>query len=175
MLERPKRSLFSRKSLWITIIDFAIIFTILFFINSYLLSIKAIKFKDFKLKFKCDKLRNNIGYVFTFNILNKGDNEKEIKTDNNVKFFIQQKENKKIVWEKYIKKPTFPLNVLKNSLILKEDDFISYTYIYDFQNEPILTQDKWLFGVKLTIETNDFSLTIPVTTKSKKGFGKLLK
>ncbi len=175
MLERPKRFLFSRRSLWITIIDFAIIFTILFFINSYLLSIKAVKFQDFKLKFKYDKLRNDIGYVFTFNILYKGDNEKEIKTDNNVRFFIQKKNDKKIVWEKHIKKPTFPLNILKNSLILKEDDFISYTYIYDSQNETVLTQDKWLFGVKVTMETNHFTLTIPVTTKSKKGFGKLLK
>ena len=101
-----------KRSLLITIIDFVIIFFVIFLINSYLLSIKTITYKDFKLKYKYDKLKENLGYIFTLSIKNNSDKKRILPIDNKVNFYIENKETKKNFWQKNIQKPSFPLNAL---------------------------------------------------------------
>ncbi|MBU1077666.1 MAG: hypothetical protein KKH98_10260 [Spirochaetes bacterium] len=160
----------------ITAIDFAIIFAIIFFINTYLLSIKVLIYKDLKLKFKYDKLKDNIGYVFTVSLKNTGEKEIRLPVDNKVNFFIQTRIDKMIIWEKHIDKPSFPLSTTGSSTIrLKKEDLISYTYIFDIQNEPVIPENEYYFGVNLLCDTNRLRLDIPASTKPKKGMGNLFK
>ncbi len=171
---RPRRK--RRLSLIITFVDFVIIFAFVFYMNQVLSKIKKIEHDDLKIKYKYDKLKDNVGYIFSLSIINNGRTNKKMKKDNNVKFFIIEKENKKLVWEKHIPKPSFPMGLSKKGpIIIKPDSHISYTYIYDQQNEVSLGKGEWRFGARLAIGTNEFKLSIPRSTKPQKGFGGFIK
>ena len=168
MLKRRKNK--RRLSLIITMLDFIIIFIVIFFINYYLFKAKAIQHEDLKIKYKYDKLRENVGYVFSLKIENIGETNRVIKKDNNVVFYIEEKDSKKVIWEKHISKPSFPMGVSTNDIIeLKPEDLISYTYIYDLQNEVFLPKGEWRFGSRATIGTNKLNISIPRSTKRAKG------
>lgn len=145
-------------------------------INSNILSIKKEKFNNLLLKFKYDRLSSQLGYIFTFNIMNEGKTEEIIEFSEDMVFYITNIEKREMFWEKSIDKPSFPLNIKKTSkFILKPDDMISFTYIYDYNDEDILPKAEWRLGVKCQIGTNNFSLFLPLTTRPKKGFGKLFR
>lgn len=170
MLKRIKRK--RRISLIITFVDFIIIFIVIFYINVHLLKTKTVKYNDLKLKYKYDKLKDNMGYIFSLSIVNNGETNKTMKKDNRVRFFIKEKENNKKIWEKHIPKPTFPIVIKEiDSIILKPDDLISYTYIYDLQNEVTLPEGEWRFGSRVTIGTDEIIMSLPRSTKPTKGIG----
>lgn len=168
MLEPRKKK--RRLSLMITILDFVIIFIVIFFINYYLFKAKTVQFEDLKIKYKYDKLRENMGYVFSLKIENAGKTNRVMKKNNKVIFFIEEKDSKKMIWEKHIPRPSFPMNVSKTDLIiLKPEELISYTYIYDLQNEVFLPEGEWRFGSRVTIGTNELTISISRSTKPAKG------
>ncbi len=165
-----------KRALFITILDFVIIFFVVFLINNYLLSTKSLTIDNLKLKFKYDKLKNGIGYIFAFDITNIDKKEKNMDVDNKVIFYIQNKGDKSIIWKKHVEKPSFPMDTAKEkTIVIKPEGHISYTYIFDAIKEVQLPQDDWSFGVNVDIGTNKCSLSIPVTTKRKKGLSKLFK
>ena len=171
---RPRRK--RRLSLIITFIDFIIIFFFIFYINQVLTKIKKVEHDGLEIKYKYDKLKDNVGYIFSLSIINNGETNKKMKKNNNLIFFIIEKKTRKLVWEKHILKPSFPMEISKKDvIILKPDSHISYTYIYDQQNEVSLGKGEWRFGARLAIGTNEFKLSIPRSTKPKKGFGGLIK
>ncbi len=176
MLQRPKRRRRKRRlSLIITFIDFIIIFGVIFYIQQYMSKIKTCEYGDLKIKYKYDKLKD-IGYIFSLNIINYGTTNIRIKKDNRVKFFIMEKESKKLIWEKIIPKPTFPMNLSKtDSIILKPDDHIGYTFIYNSQNEVNLPKGEWRFGSTVTIGTKKLEVSIPRSTKPVEGFADFFK
>jgi len=167
MLERHKKK--RRLSLIITILDFIIIIIVIFFINMYLFKTKSIEYENFRVKYKYDKLRDNMGYIFSLKIENISPEEKEIKKDNNVYFYIENKKGT-LIWEKHSPRPTLPMGqVEKKVILLKPDDILSYTYIYDFQNEVKLGKGEWRFGARITLGTNQLNISIPRSTKPRKG------
>lgn len=174
MLERPKKK--RRLSRFITLINLFIIFMFIIIVNQYLFVVRTRTYNDFQIKYKCDNLKDNMGYIFSLSIINKSSTNRIVNKDNKVKFFIEEKNTGKPIWEKFIPKPSFPMGLAKtNSLILKSDDLISYAYIYNLQTETNIPEGEWLFGSMVTIGTAELILTIPRSTKPKKGWGKLIK
>jgi len=168
MLTRSKKHKISRI---ITLIDFIIIILVIFYLKYYLFKYKTINYNGLQIKYTYEKFKKNLGFGFKLNIENKTDAKKIITIISNVKFFIRNKDTKKIFWEKEVKNPTFPVS-FSNTKIFKinPQGLIGYIYDYYFQNEKPIPKGYWDFGVSITINTQKIILSLPKSTRKKTSF-----
>lgn len=165
-----------KRTFIITIIDFIIIFFVIFYITNYVLVVRSVKIKGFKLRFKYMTLKENIGYILNLSIESAKPQTLLLGNNGQVKFFIKRKDDGATLWRKWVypqRKTTEIIThkdviIKKDKFYLKDDDIISFNAIYDNYADGFLKDGKYLFGASLAINNTNAEISIPVIIKKGK-------
>ena len=174
MLKRPKKK--RRISIIITFVDFVIVFIFIFYYaNRFpVAKIKTVQHNDYVIKYRYDRSADKTAYLFALNITNKAKKSKTIELSKEIKFYIKNKKDKKVFWEKVVIKPDYPVNLSgKKKIIVKPGEFLGYNCNYKMYKK--LPEGIWIFGSKINFGTNNIYIEIIKNTKPRKGFLGLLR
>ncbi|MDD5066055.1 MAG: hypothetical protein PHF84_03305 [bacterium] len=167
-----------KRSLLVTVLNLVFIFFIMIFINTYILNVKTLKKDGLKIKFKIDNLKDDLGFILSFSVFNDSDREQEVRFGSGINFFIREKKGTERLWQKLVQKPNFPMVLDRTNsvyLLKEKNDMVNFLYIYEYQNNILLKPDEYSFGAEALVGTNRILMTIPISTKPKKGIEKLFK
>ncbi len=173
---RRKTTIYRRRALWITILDFVVIFLAIYFMNRYILNTKIIKYDGLTFKFSYSSLKEDIGFVLKLIVINKKETQQTIEFGNNgtAQFFIKKK-NGELVWSedvipvryKLLNKRPKPSRI-KNIINLKRGDSLVFTSIYNSIKNGKLENGEYYFGCKIVVNNKTITLERPVKVKNSK-------